>query len=99
MGDLKNIFSKQERELGELTERGLLTRTENNPCSYAIFSPLFQWWILKEIESTTPEALKKRLKVWGITRKQADIFGKGVEWVKDNWKWIAPISNFLQSTV
>ncbi len=99
LGDLKDILSKQERELRELTERGLLTRTENNPCSYSIFSPLFQWWILKEIESTTPEALKERRKAWGITRKQADIFGKGVEWVKDNWQWIAPIGNFLQSTV
>ena len=99
LGDIKDILTKQERELNELTERGLLTRTASNPGSYSIFSPLFHWWILKEIESTTPEQLEERRKVWGITKNQADILGKGVEWVKDNWKWIAPISNFLQSTV
>jgi hypothetical protein len=74
LSDLAEIFSERERELIELTERGLLNRTQTKPPIWEIFCPVFQWWILKEIESSNPEQLAERHKVWGnlVTQKRAD---------------------------
>lgn len=84
--DLVVIFSERERELIELTERGLLNRTQTNPPNWDVFSPIFQWWILKEIESADPEQLDERRKVWGnlLTQKHANTVGQVVEFVKRN---------------
>jgi len=93
LSDLSNIFSQRERELDELTERGLLNRTQTNPPAWGIFSPIFQWWIIKEIESSPPEQLSERRKVWGnlVTQKQADKLGKTVELVKNNKQLIEKV--------
>lgn len=86
LSDLTILFEQRERELVELTERGLLNRAQANPPVWVIFSPIFEWWILKEIESSDPEQLIDRRKVWGnlITQKRADQLGEIVELLKRN---------------
>ena len=80
------IFSQRDRELLELTERGLLVRTQLDPPSWAIFSPIFEWWVLKEIESADPEQLGEYRKVWGnlLNQRQAEKLGKLVNLVREN---------------
>lgn len=73
LSDLSVIFSQKERELIELTDRGLLIRTQAGSPKRDFFSPIFGWWVLKEIESADPEELSDYRKVWGylLTQKQA----------------------------
>lgn len=84
--DLSQILSQREREVTELTERGLLVRTQDNPPQWDVFSSTFGWWILKEIESGQPNQLDDRRKVWGdlVTQKRADQMGELVQWVKQH---------------
>ena len=86
ISDLPKIFSEKEREINDLTERGLLKRIQDNPPLWVPFSPIFQWWILKEIESEDPEGLEERRKIWGnlLTQKRAEQAGKVVEFIKQN---------------
>jgi hypothetical protein len=86
ISDLPKIFSEKEREMNDLTERGLLKREKDNPPLWIPFSPIFQWWILKEIESEDPEGLEERRKIWGnlLTQKRAEQAGKVVEFIKKN---------------
>jgi|GEM_PF-5821453 len=97
LSDLTTLFSQRERELVELTERGLLNRTQANPPVWEVFSPIFEWWILKEIESTDPEQLSDRRKVWGnlITQKRADQLGEVIEVLKRNRDAIEAFSQFI----
>lgn len=84
--DLPIILSQRERELIELTNRGLLIRTQANPPLWDIFSPVFGWWVLKEIESSGPEHLSERLKVWGnlLTKKQVNKLEQLVNVAREN---------------
>ena len=86
LSDISEILSQREREIIELTERGLLNRTQTNPPIWDIFCPVFQWWILKEIESSNPEQLDERRKVWGnlVTQKRAEKLLDIVEFLKKN---------------
>ena len=86
LSDITSIFSQKERELIELNARGLLNRTQTNPSNWEIFSPIFEWWILKEIESSTPEQLDERRRVWGslLTQKQADKIGQTLEFLNNH---------------
>ena len=86
LSDLEIVFSQRDRELLELNQRGLLKRSQINFNEWEIFSPIFEWWILKEIESTEPEQLSERRKVWAnlVTQKRADQLGSLVEFLKQN---------------
>lgn len=86
LGDLFEVFSGRERELVELTERGLLNRTLVKPPTWEIFSPIFQWWILKEIESGNTEQISERRRIWGnlITKRRADKLSETVEFLRKN---------------
>ncbi len=95
--ELPVIFSQRDRELLELTERGLLVRTQVDPPAWAIFSPVFEWWLLKEIESADPEQLEDYRKVWGnlLSKRQADRLGKLVTTVRDNMDIIEKIGQTI----
>lgn len=97
VSDLSDIFCQQERDAIELAERGLLIRTQANPPVWDLFSPIFNWWILKEIEATDPEQLDDRRKVWGnlVTQKRAQKIGGLVEWVKRNHDMIESLGQSL----
>ena len=84
--DLSVIFSQRERELIELFNRGLIIKTRTDPPEWDIFSPVFGWWVLKEIESVDPEQLSERRKVWGnlLTQKQANRLEQLANAVRDN---------------
>jgi hypothetical protein len=86
LSDLPELFWEKERELLELTQRGLLTQIQANPPVWNIFSPIFQWWILKELEASSPDYLNERRKVWGnlITQKRAEKLGNFIEFLKNN---------------
>ena len=86
INDLPKIFSEREREINDLTERRLLNRVQANPPNWDIFSPIFKWWILKEIESEDPQQLEERRKIWGnlLTQKRVEQVGNVVEFVKKN---------------
>ena len=85
LGDLPEL-SRYDRELNELVARGLLNRTQDNPPVWDLFSPVFLWWILKEIESTAPNQLSERRKVWGrlVTDERAQQISGVVDWVRQN---------------
>lgn len=87
--DLPVIFSQRERELIELADRSMI-RKQTDPPTWEIFSPIFDWWVLKEIESADPEQLDERRKVWGnlLTQKQADRIGKLVDLARENKEFI-----------
>lgn len=97
LSDLSEIFSQKERELFELTERGLLHRTPPDFSDWNIFSPTFQWWILKEIESTDPEKLNERRKVWAnlVTQKRADKLKEIFEFLKKHREAIESVGRSL----
>lgn len=40
--------------------------------------------LYKGVAESRKEKKEERRKVWGITKKQADTLGKGVQWVKKN---------------
>ena len=85
LSDVPAIFSKWERELIELADRGLIRRKEDPP-TWTVFSPIFNWWIIKEIESAGPEQLNEYRIVWGnlLTQNQADKIGVVVDTVREN---------------
>ena len=89
LGDLPVIFSQRERELIELADRGLI-RKRKDTFIWEIFSPIFDWWILKEIESADPERLDECRKVWGslLTQKQAKRLGHLVDAARENKEFI-----------
>ena len=86
LSDLTELFEERERELLELLQRGLLIQTHARIPAWDIFSPIFQWWILKEIETSSPDYLNERRKVWGnlVTQKRADQLGKVIYFLKQN---------------
>jgi hypothetical protein len=86
LSDLQHLLIQREREIIELTERGLLIRTQTNPPAWDLFSPIFHWWILKEIEATNPEQLADRRKVWGnlITQEREKQISNLIDWIKQN---------------
>ena len=94
ISDLPRFFNEQDRDMNDLTERGLLNRTQANPPTWKLFSPIFQWWILKEIESEDPQKLEERRRVWGnlLTHKRAQQAGKLLEFIKKNRKVIEVLS-------
>jgi AAA domain len=97
LSGLTDLFSQHERELNELTQRSLLNRTQASPPRWEIFSPIFEWWILKEIESTPPDQLDDRRKIWGnlVTQKRADQLGDIVEFLKRNRESIESFGRFI----
>lgn len=97
IGDLPEVFSKYELALIELTERGLLDRIQSNPPAWDIFSPIFQWWILKHIEASEPEQLEERRKVWGnlVTQEKADKIGNLFQFIKNNWRAIEEFGRLI----
>lgn len=99
ISDLPQIFSEKEREINDLTERGLLKRTQANPPVWELFSPIFQWWILKEIESEDSQQLEERRKVWLnlLTPKRVAQIGNLVEFIKKNWDTIEPVGRSIIS--
>ena len=94
--DLPAIFSQRERELIELADRGLI-RKRKDPPAWEIFSPIFDWWILKEIESADPEKLNNRRKVWGnlLTQKQAEKLEQIVDLARENKELIREFARIV----
>ena len=89
LSDLPAIFSKEERELIELADRGLI-RKQKDTSRWEIFSPIFDWWILKEIESKDPEYIDNLRKAWGnfLTRGQIKSISRAVDLVRENKEYI-----------
>ena len=100
LSDLTIIFQEKERELLELTERGLLDRTQADPPQWEVFSPIFQWWILKEIESSHPEQLSDRQKVWGnlVTKEQVDKLVDIIQWIRTNQQMLIKFGQLILRT-
>ncbi|MBU7026322.1 MAG: AAA family ATPase [Theionarchaea archaeon] len=96
LGDLPVIFSQRERELIELADRGLI-RKRKDTFIWEIFSPIFDWWILKEIESADPERLDECRKVWGslLTQKQAKRLGHLVDAARENKEFIRKFAQIV----
>jgi hypothetical protein len=97
LSNLPEIFSQRERELNELAERGLLNRTPPDFSDWNIFSPTFQWWILKEIESSDPTQLNERRKIWAnlVTQKRADQLQEILEFLKKHREAIESVGRKL----
>lgn len=93
LSDIPVIFSQWERELIELADRGLLRRTKTDPPTWEIFSPIFDWWVLKEIESADPEQLDEYRKVCGnlLTKKQIDRIWQFIDVVRENMDLIEEV--------
>ena len=53
--DLDIIFSQHEKELRDLTNRGLLQPSDNKEEGYAFSSSLMEWWVIKEVENSKDE--------------------------------------------
>ena len=65
LSDLGMIFSQRERELVDLEDQGLIKNMElQGRRAYRFTSSIMEWWVLKEIESSDPEELAKREKVF-----------------------------------
>lgn len=99
IADLVKIFSEREREMNDLTERGLLNRTQANPPKWDLFSPVFQWWILKEIEAEEPAQLGERRKIWGnfLTQRRADQVVQLIDFVGKNRDTIEKLGRSILS--
>jgi len=97
VADIEQVIGEREREINDLTERGLINRVRANPPQWCLFSPIFQWWILKEIESEDPSELEKRRKVWGnlLTQQRAEQAGKMVEFIKRNRETIETLGSSI----
>jgi AAA ATPase domain len=97
LSDIPELFEEKARELSELSQRGLLIRTSTRTSQWEIFSPIFQWWILKELETTSPDYLNERRKVWGnlVTQKRADELGKVIDFFKRNRQYIEQLGRTI----
>jgi AAA+ ATPase superfamily predicted ATPase len=93
LGDLDLIFSQHERELKELADRGLVVKTKSD---YEIFSSIFEWWVVKELENSNEEVLERRRKIFFglLTNEQAEKVTKVVKFVKENKDAIASFSQW-----
>lgn len=69
-----NDFSKGERELLDLEEGGIIKSTiDKEPKVYSFASSIMEWWVIKEIQNSSPEELTKKEKLFGnITRDQVE---------------------------
>ena len=85
LSDLPAIFSQRERELIELVDRGLIRKQRDLP-KWEIFSPVFDWWVLKEIESENPEEVANHRRVWGnlLTQRQVGKVVHAVNLMREN---------------
>jgi hypothetical protein len=85
LSDLSVIFSQRERELIELADRGLIRKQRDLP-TWQIFSPVFDWWVLKEIESENPEQVADHRRVWGnlLTQRQVRKVVQAVDLMREN---------------
>lgn len=60
LGDLDSILKRYGREVSELARRGQISRTGTSAESIQIFSPAYEWWIQREIESGSRQDLRAR---------------------------------------
>jgi hypothetical protein len=93
LGDLDLLFSQHERELKELADRGLVVNTKSD---YEIFSSIFEWWVVKELENSNEEVLERRRKIFFglLTKEQAEKVTKVVNFVKENKEAVASFSQW-----
>ena len=93
LGDLDLLFSQHERELKELADRGLVVKTKSD---YEIFSSIFEWWVVKELENSNEKELERHRKIFfGLfTKEQAEKVTKAVKFVKENKDAIASFSQW-----
>lgn len=55
--EIQRLLQKHERALIQLVERGLVEHTKN---SYTIFSSIFTWWIVREVDAEDETQLANR---------------------------------------
>ncbi|MEM9543592.1 MAG: AAA family ATPase, partial [Cyanobacteria bacterium P01_E01_bin.42] len=92
------IFSQRGRELIDLEERGVIKEIrENDDSIYRFNSSLMEWWVIREIENSDEEELKKREKIflklisreqWSQVQKVASFIWEKRETVKKIWNLV-----------
>ncbi|WP_017318193.1 AAA family ATPase [Mastigocladopsis repens] len=90
------IFSQKERELTNLEEQGVITRTEQGNKKIPSFtSSLMEEWVIQELGNTNNESLEKRRKVFLklMSHEQAENVTQAIRWL---WNHTQEISSALE---
>ena len=99
LGDLDLIFSQYERELRVLETRGLIKSIGGGRYTYTVFSPILEWWVIKEIENSSDEdELEQRQLVFfnRLSRRQAEQIKQVIRAVWEHKDAIASIADWLK---
>ena len=84
LSDVEAIFSQLERELREMESNGIVCAGDEENC-YRFNSSMMEFWVIKEIENSTEEALAERQKVFFnmISHKQLGQVKNAMQYI---WK-------------
>lgn len=93
LGGIEAVLSQKERELDNLVERGILKQVEGEKIHYAFCSSIMEWWVIKQIENSDQEELKKRQRTFLnlMSRQQAGRVNTAIGWIWQNKDKIVPI--------
>ncbi len=98
LGGINVIFSKKERELIDLEQRGVIKRTtEKEKTVYLFYSTIMEWWVIKEIENTNTEKIKQREKVFLnlMTSQQVEQVTNVIKYLSENQETIKSIVQWM----
>jgi hypothetical protein len=94
LGGIEAIFSQKEIELNNLVERGILKKVEGEEnTTYSFCSSIMEWWVIKQIENSQEEELKKRQRGFLnlMSRQQTTRVNTAIRWLWQNKDKIASI--------
>lgn len=92
IGGIEAILSQKEIELNNLVDRGILKQIElDGKINYIFCSSIMEWWVIKKIENSEEEELKKRQKVFLnlMSRQQTEKVMVAFRWLWQNKDKIA----------
>jgi hypothetical protein len=105
--DLATLFSRKERKMIYLEERGMLKSTIlNGKKQYTFASSLTERWVIQELQDSNEQTLQERQKVWLglISRKQSEQVTVAIRWLWHNkdkvpsiLKWFGKIASEIPS--
>lgn len=87
---LREVCMQHERDIHDLANRRLVVADPLYDPAWSLFSPIFHWWVLKEIESGSPEQIQSRRQIWGnlLTQQHLNRVVEATELVRKNMGWI-----------
>ena len=97
LGDVDKVLLRYGREVNELARRGQISRTGTSAESIKIFSPAYEWWIQREIESGTRQDLRARERLVNDllpTRGQANSVVQALRFVYERKEAIANMAEW-----